>query len=74
MDVRFVATAFATAFTIIDPIGIIPMTLAATERDSPKRRNQIVNQAVLVASGVFKIPDIDKIPEAVRAKVMGKWE
>lgn len=53
MDVRFVATAFATAFTIIDPIGMIPMTLAATAHDAPKRRNQIVNQAVLVASGVI---------------------
>jgi multiple antibiotic resistance protein len=53
MDVRFVATAFATAFTIIDPIGMIPMTLTATARDSPKRRNQIVNQAVLVAFGVI---------------------
>jgi multiple antibiotic resistance protein len=53
MDVQFVATAFATAITIIDPIGMIPMTLAATARDSPQRRNQIVNQAVLVASGVI---------------------
>ena len=33
MDARFVATAFATAFTIIDPIGMIPMTIAATARD-----------------------------------------
>ena len=32
MDVRFVATAFATAITIIDPIGMIPMTLGATAR------------------------------------------
>ena len=31
-------------------------------------------EIVLVATGVFKVPDIDKIPEAVRAKVMGKWE
>ena len=53
MDVRFVATAFATAFTIIDPIGMIPMTLGATARVSPERRNQIVDQAVLVASGVI---------------------
>jgi len=28
---------------------------------------------VLVASGVFKIPEVDKIPEAMRAKVMGRW-
>ncbi|HEY1867012.1 MAG TPA: MarC family protein [Candidatus Cybelea sp.] len=53
MDARFVATAFATAFTIIDPIGMIPMTLAATSRVSPERRNQIVDQAVLVAAGIM---------------------
>jgi multiple antibiotic resistance protein len=53
MDVRFVATAFATAITIIDPIGMIPMTLGATARVSPKRRNQIIDQAVLVAAGII---------------------
>ncbi len=31
-------------------------------------------EIVLVATGVFKVPDIDKIPEAVRAKVLGKWD
>jgi multiple antibiotic resistance protein len=50
MDVRFIATAFATAITIIDPIGMIPMTLGATARVSPQRRNQIIDQAVLVAA------------------------
>src|SRR5712691_6351452 len=30
-------------------------------------------EIVLVASGVFKVPDVDKIPEAMRAKVLGKW-
>ncbi len=53
MDVRFVATAFATAITIIDPIGMIPMTLGATARVSAKRRNQIIDQAVLVAGGIM---------------------
>jgi multiple antibiotic resistance protein len=53
MDVRFVAAAFATAFTIIDPIGMIPMTLAATARVSPQRRNQIVDQAVIVATAII---------------------
>jgi multiple antibiotic resistance protein len=53
MDVRFIATAFATAFTIIDPIGMIPMTLAATSRVSVERRNQIVDQAVIVAAVVI---------------------
>lgn len=53
MDVRFIAGAFATAFTIIDPIGMIPMTLGATARVSRERRNQIVDQAVIVASGII---------------------
>lgn len=53
MDARFIATAFATAFTIIDPIGMIPMTLAATARMSPERRNAVVNEAVIVAAGIM---------------------
>jgi multiple antibiotic resistance protein len=53
MDFRFVATAFATAFTIIDPIGMIPMTLGSTSRMSPQRRNQVIDQAVIVAAGVI---------------------
>jgi len=53
MDARFIATAFATAFTIIDPIGMIPLTLGATARVSAKRRNQIIDQAVLVAAGIM---------------------
>ncbi|HEY2474862.1 MAG TPA: MarC family protein [Candidatus Cybelea sp.] len=53
MDAAFVATAFATAFTIIDPIGMIPMTIASTARMTPQRRNQIVDQAVLVGAGVI---------------------
>jgi multiple antibiotic resistance protein len=53
MDARFLATAFATAFTIIDPNGMIPMTLGSTARMAPERRNQIVDQAVLVAAVVI---------------------
>jgi multiple antibiotic resistance protein len=53
MDVRFVATAFATAFTIIDPIGMIPFTLGATATDTPRRRNHIIDQAVIVAGGII---------------------
>ena len=30
IDLRFAATAFATAFTIIDPVGMIPLVLAVT--------------------------------------------
>jgi len=53
MSTQFVATAFATAITIIDPIGMIPLTLSATAHASPERRNKIVDQAVLVAGGIM---------------------
>jgi multiple antibiotic resistance protein len=55
MDVRFAATAFATAITIIDPLGMIPMTLGATARMPAKRRNRIIDQAVIVAAVVMAL-------------------
>ncbi len=54
MDLRFAVTAFATAFTIIDPIGMIPLTLVATAA-VPERRRQIVNEAVVVAGAVILV-------------------
>ena len=55
MDVKFALTAFATAFTIIDPIGMIPLTLTATVAMPPERRSKIVDQAVLVAAAVMLV-------------------
>jgi multiple antibiotic resistance protein len=54
VDLRFAVTAFATAFTIIDPVGMIPLTLVATAT-VPERRRQIVNEAVLVAGAVILV-------------------
>lgn len=31
-------------------------------------------EIVLVATGVFKVPDVAKIPEAMRARALAKWE
>jgi len=53
MDLHFAATAFATAFTIIDPIGMIPFTLASTQNVTAPVRKGIVNQAVIVAAAVI---------------------
>lgn len=55
MDVKFALTAFATAFTIIDPIGMVPLTLAATVALPPERRGKIVDQAVVVAGAVMLV-------------------
>jgi multiple antibiotic resistance protein len=51
----FVATAFATAFTIIDPVGMIPLTVSVTAEATPARRGAIVNQAIVVAAIVILI-------------------
>jgi len=55
VDWKFAATAFATAITIIDPIGMIPMTLAVTIPMPAQRRSRTVDQAVLVAGGVMLV-------------------
>jgi multiple antibiotic resistance protein len=51
----FVATAFATAFTIIDPVGMIPLTVSVTAGATPARRAAIVDQAILVAAIVILV-------------------
>jgi multiple antibiotic resistance protein len=51
----FVATAFATAFTIIDPVGMIPLTVSVTADATPARRAAIADQAILVAAVVILI-------------------
>jgi multiple antibiotic resistance protein len=51
----FIATAFATAFTIIDPVGMIPLTVSVTAEAGARARAAIVNQAVLVAGVVIVI-------------------
>lgn len=55
MDWKFALTAFASAFTIIDPIGMIPLTLAATVALPVERRPKVVDQAVLVAAIVLAV-------------------
>ena len=55
MTSAFIATAFATAFTIIDPVGMVPLTVSVTSDASPKARSAIVNQAVVVAALVILI-------------------
>jgi multiple antibiotic resistance protein len=55
VDLKFALTAFSTAFTIIDPIGMIPLTLAATVSMPVERRGKIVDQAVLVAAAVMLV-------------------
>ncbi len=53
MDGQFAITAFATAFTILDPVGMVPTTLALTAHATPEQRRHITNRAVLVAAAII---------------------
>lgn len=55
LDFRFAATAFATAFTIIDPVGMIPFSLAVTAGSSARARAAIVDRAVIIAGAVIAV-------------------
>jgi multiple antibiotic resistance protein len=55
MDWHFAAQAFATALTIVDPIGMIPITAATTVQFDGAKRNRIVDMAVMVAGGVVLV-------------------
>ena len=53
MDFRFAAAAFATAFTIIDPVGMIPLTISVTSGAKTDARNAIIDRAVIVATAII---------------------
>ena len=53
MDLHFIATAFTTAFTIIDPLGMVPLSLAVTASNTPAERRSIVTHATIVAAGII---------------------
>lgn len=53
LDWQFAATSFATAITIIDPIGMAPLTLTSTARIPAAKRSAVVDQAVIVAAAVM---------------------
>jgi multiple antibiotic resistance protein len=53
MDLHFAITAIATAFTIIDPIGMVPLSLTVTAGAPPDFRRRTIDRAVMVAAGVI---------------------
>ncbi len=47
--------AFTSLFVIVDPIAIIPVFLAMTERDTPQQQNRMAALASAVADGVLMV-------------------
>src|SRR5579863_3087352 len=53
MDLHFAATAIATAFTIIDPIGMVPSSITVTAGAPADFRRRMIDRSILVAAGVI---------------------
>jgi multiple antibiotic resistance protein len=58
MSPGFIATAFATAFTIIDPVGMIPITVAVTSNVDADQRRAIVDRACIVGGIIILLMGI----------------
>jgi multiple antibiotic resistance protein len=52
MDLHFAITAIATAFTIIDPVGMVPLSLSVMAGAPPDVRRRTIDKAVIVATCV----------------------
>lgn len=55
MDIQFAFTALTTAFTILDPVGMVPTTLALTAHATTEQRARITDRAVLVSAIVIAL-------------------
>ncbi len=49
----FALLAFSAIFVIVDPVGVVPLFLSLTAKDSVERRRQLARRACLVAWGVM---------------------
>lgn len=58
VDLAFGATAMASIFAIVDPLGVVPFFSTLTEDMSPSQKQEIVSKACLTATitlGVFAV-------------------
>ena len=49
---RFGLAAFVTILVVVDPPGVVPIFVALTKGEEPRRRRAILIRAVLIAFGV----------------------
>lgn len=49
----YAITVFVMLFTVVDPVGLLPVLMGLTGSLSPKERGRIVTKSVLVAGGVM---------------------
>lgn len=55
MDISFIIKTFITFFTVIDPLGLVPVVLVILANNSLKERKQIITRAVIIGALVIFI-------------------
>ena len=50
---QFTLLAFSAVFVIVDPVGVVPLFIALTPRDTPQHRLEMARRACLVAWGLL---------------------
>lgn len=50
--IKFGLAAFVTLLVVVDPPGVVPIYVALTKDEQPRRRRAILTRAVLIAFGV----------------------
>src|SRR5579871_2027076 len=52
---QFIIKAFVTMFTVIDPVGLVPVVLALTAGLAPQERTTVITRAIVIASIVILV-------------------
>lgn len=55
MGMFFFLRALVVLFTLIDPVGLVPVTLGLTSGLSPHEREGVATRATLIAAGVVAV-------------------
>ena len=55
IDLAFFIVSFSTLFTLINPIGIMPIVLSLTENTDSKVYHKIIIKAILLAGIILMI-------------------
>jgi multiple antibiotic resistance protein len=53
MDLTYILKVFITFFTVIDPLGLVPVTIVILANNTKKERKQIILNAVIIGALVI---------------------
>ncbi|EQD69430.1 multiple antibiotic resistance protein marC, partial [mine drainage metagenome] len=52
LNIIFFVTVFVTVFSVLNPIGAIPVLIALTENYTKEERKHVIKRSIMVAGGV----------------------